>query len=261
MNKPPRCIHRDRPFGREAAGGANLADRVVLNQNVGRIGRSGEDIEDTPAAQHRVAHPTAPFGARCQDQLTRRDGGAEGDRTPDLRIANAALSQLSYSPIRSYAARRAARTMGAARKPVKRGPRPALATVRSGLYGRATRSDTVAYERGALAHQHADHDLYLAIDRPGGAVLAFSVRGHQPLQPRGRGGRRFPLSHHRAGAEADPLVPAQFRRRRYLADHPDPGPAVYRAAASLRRRPVFLPLVIGGISAPARQRSRRRCAG
>ena len=25
-------------------------------------------------------------------------GGAEGDRTPDLRIANAALSQLSYGP-------------------------------------------------------------------------------------------------------------------------------------------------------------------
>ena len=27
-------------------------------------------------------------------------GGAEGDRTPDLCIANAALSQLSYSPMR-----------------------------------------------------------------------------------------------------------------------------------------------------------------
>jgi hypothetical protein len=27
-------------------------------------------------------------------------GGAEGDRTPDLRIANAALSQLSYGPFR-----------------------------------------------------------------------------------------------------------------------------------------------------------------
>ena len=25
-------------------------------------------------------------------------GGREGDRTPDLRIANAALSQLSYTP-------------------------------------------------------------------------------------------------------------------------------------------------------------------
>ena len=25
-------------------------------------------------------------------------GGAEGDRTPDLRIANATLSQLSYAP-------------------------------------------------------------------------------------------------------------------------------------------------------------------
>jgi hypothetical protein len=33
--------------------------------------------------------------------LTRRtqSGGAEGDRTPDLRIANATLSQLSYGPI------------------------------------------------------------------------------------------------------------------------------------------------------------------
>ena len=28
-----------------------------------------------------------------------RDGGAEGNRTPDLLIANEALSQLSYSPI------------------------------------------------------------------------------------------------------------------------------------------------------------------
>ena len=26
------------------------------------------------------------------------DGGAKGDRTPDLGIANAALSQLSYRP-------------------------------------------------------------------------------------------------------------------------------------------------------------------
>ena len=30
-------------------------------------------------------------------------GGAEGDRTPDLRIANATLSQLSYGPNRNDA--------------------------------------------------------------------------------------------------------------------------------------------------------------
>ena len=31
--------------------------------------------------------------------LTENDGGAEGNRTPDLSIANAALSQLSYGPM------------------------------------------------------------------------------------------------------------------------------------------------------------------
>ena len=31
------------------------------------------------------------------------DGGAEEDRTPDLRIANATLSQLSYGPKKSRA--------------------------------------------------------------------------------------------------------------------------------------------------------------
>jgi hypothetical protein len=32
-------------------------------------------------------------------------GGAEGDRTPDLLIANEALSQLSYGPMTAVAAR------------------------------------------------------------------------------------------------------------------------------------------------------------
>ena len=36
-----------------------------------------------------------------------RVGGAEGDRTPDLRIANATLSQLSYGPV--YAIERGVR--------------------------------------------------------------------------------------------------------------------------------------------------------
>jgi hypothetical protein len=31
-------------------------------------------------------------------ELRELDGGAKGDRTPDLGIANAALSQLSYRP-------------------------------------------------------------------------------------------------------------------------------------------------------------------
>ena len=32
---------------------------------------------------------------RCEREM---NGGAEGGRTPDLRVANAALSQLSYGP-------------------------------------------------------------------------------------------------------------------------------------------------------------------
>ncbi len=31
--------------------------------------------------------------------LTALGGGAEGDRTPDLYVANVALSQLSYGPV------------------------------------------------------------------------------------------------------------------------------------------------------------------
>ena len=36
-------------------------------------------------------------------------GGAKGDRTPDLGIANAALSQLSYRPFHEGTAKLAAR--------------------------------------------------------------------------------------------------------------------------------------------------------
>jgi hypothetical protein len=41
-------------------------------------------------------------------------GGAEGNRTPDLLIANEALSQLSYSPIAGFAGQPVA---GHARRP------------------------------------------------------------------------------------------------------------------------------------------------
>ena len=40
------------------------------------------------------------FGRFLPNASTRRNGGAEEDRTPDLRIANATLSQLSYRPTR-----------------------------------------------------------------------------------------------------------------------------------------------------------------
>ena len=43
-----------------------------------------------------------------QDQ----DGGAEGNRTPDLNIANVALSQLSYSPVLIGPVREASRDRG-----------------------------------------------------------------------------------------------------------------------------------------------------
>ena len=51
----------------------------------------------------------APLGVRAEDTGNESDhcranavadfGGAEEDRTPDLRIANATLSQLSYGPV------------------------------------------------------------------------------------------------------------------------------------------------------------------
>jgi hypothetical protein len=39
-----------------------------------------------------------PFGALPARRFRKKIGGAEEDRTPDLSVANAALSQLSYGP-------------------------------------------------------------------------------------------------------------------------------------------------------------------
>jgi hypothetical protein len=44
-----------------------------------------------------LVHSLSTFRADGCTELA-RFGGAEGDRTPDLRIANATLSQLSYGP-------------------------------------------------------------------------------------------------------------------------------------------------------------------
>ena len=53
--------------------------------------------EDSPIGDSDTTELALTDGVRN----TIRGGGAEGSRTPDLRIANAALSQLSYSPINS----------------------------------------------------------------------------------------------------------------------------------------------------------------
>ena len=75
----------------------------------------------------------------------RDGGGAEGNRTPDLLIANEALYQLSYSPIPRVAAapvargRRRARTMLMTPSEVKRG-RLILSRSAGDIAGHATGS-------------------------------------------------------------------------------------------------------------------------
>ncbi len=47
----------------------------------------------------RMTHDTPPRGLRVSVIV----GGASRDRTDDLRVANATLSQLSYGPVRLLA--------------------------------------------------------------------------------------------------------------------------------------------------------------
>ena len=52
---------------------------------------------------HRFTIPPVPGGPSAKDgarnEIPEADGGADRDRTDDLRLAKPALSQLSYSPI------------------------------------------------------------------------------------------------------------------------------------------------------------------
>lgn len=54
---------------------------------------AGGFIHTTHLARHRLTVSTLILPAKHKAA-----GGAEGDRTPDLLIANEALSHLSYSP-------------------------------------------------------------------------------------------------------------------------------------------------------------------
>ena len=55
----------------------------------------------TPQRTKRKQQDRCPITWKTKGNLRRQpaDGGAEGDRTPDLVIANDALSQLSYGPL------------------------------------------------------------------------------------------------------------------------------------------------------------------
>ncbi len=56
VEQPARRRDLDCPLGRGAAGRADLADRVALDQDVGEFGGAGGDIEHPAAAQDRVGH-------------------------------------------------------------------------------------------------------------------------------------------------------------------------------------------------------------
>lgn len=60
---------------------------------------------NVPWLSTKRAHGDADDAATDSDiaELLRKVGGRQGDRTPDLCIANAALFQLSYSPGRFLA--------------------------------------------------------------------------------------------------------------------------------------------------------------
>src|SRR5271155_333709 len=140
-----------------------------------------------------------------------RVGGAEGDRTPDLRIANATLSQLSYGPMASVAPLRGAAGLwssccSVSSKAPERAPSPPCCgpsrlTVRSACRSPLGFPPDV---RLPEPRQHADLDLHMAADRPGGAELARRFRHRQPVQPRRRDDRGFPVACNRAAVAADP---------------------------------------------------------
>src|SRR5262249_34405018 len=118
-------------------------------------------------------------------------GGAEGGRTPDLLIANEALSQLSYGPARCNRAAvdcecgpfRAGSSRSQGSRP-RRGEGYALTPERQRAY-QASRDSSAAFglrpfgvysnECLSLAHSYADLALHLCSDCRGGNVVAARV--------------------------------------------------------------------------------------
>src|SRR4051812_31717385 len=97
MPSTPPIVESDR--SRFVVGDSYLVDAVVVAigslppslaaRGVRPIGRPATQAIPAQTAQTR---PGRPEGAPCSDL----SGGGEGNRTPDLYIANVALCQLSY---------------------------------------------------------------------------------------------------------------------------------------------------------------------
>jgi hypothetical protein len=62
------------------------------------MGKGRSRQADIDPGSLNAATCSGPAGTLSQTKGRERGGGAEGDRTPDLLIANEALSQLSYGP-------------------------------------------------------------------------------------------------------------------------------------------------------------------
>jgi hypothetical protein len=97
----------------------------------------------------------------CEHQPTDLIGGAEGDRTLDLRIANAALSQLSYCPTRRELS--AVGTAAASR------PRNLVSRYRLVL----GRERAVEMLRGVQRRHHCRYDEHRGDQRPLGRYRAL----------------------------------------------------------------------------------------
>src|SRR5215470_14351816 len=91
------CAARDLPDGRGGVVPASTVHQVALVELVGSLCRDRArppaiDLSPITAGTMAFAGGGSPEGWRWGV------GGAEGNRTPDLLIANEALSQLSYGP-------------------------------------------------------------------------------------------------------------------------------------------------------------------
>ena len=88
--KKDQLIVQDLPVGRGQAHGPRVACRSI-------------DRYTDKSLLHDVKEPNATLIERaksCSGRYLHEDGGADRDRTGDLKLAKLALSQLSYGPFR-----------------------------------------------------------------------------------------------------------------------------------------------------------------